>query len=53
MTTGADCAGPIGDFHLVVDKGAPDSLAFAATASGRSVQRHSNGAIPISRRRAN
>jgi hypothetical protein len=26
LTTGANWAGPIGDFHLVVDKGAPDSL---------------------------
>ncbi len=25
LTTGAKCAGPIADFHLVVDKGAPDS----------------------------
>jgi hypothetical protein len=26
LTTGANWAGPIGDFHLAVDKGAPDSL---------------------------
>ena len=26
LTTGANWAGPIGDFHLIVDKGAPDSL---------------------------
>jgi len=26
LTTGANWAGPIGDFHLVIDKGAPDSL---------------------------
>ena len=26
LTTGAKCAGPIADFHLVVDKGAPDLL---------------------------
>jgi hypothetical protein len=26
LTTGANWAGPIGDFHLTVDKGAPDSL---------------------------
>jgi hypothetical protein len=26
LTTGANWSGPIGDFHLVVDKGAPDSL---------------------------
>jgi hypothetical protein len=26
LTTGVNWAGPIGDFHLVVDKGAPDSL---------------------------
>jgi hypothetical protein len=26
LTTGANWAAPIGDFHLVVDKGAPDSL---------------------------
>jgi hypothetical protein len=26
LTTGANWAGPIGDFRLVVDKGAPDSL---------------------------
>jgi hypothetical protein len=27
LTTGANWAGPIGDFHLTVDKGAPGSLA--------------------------
>ncbi len=27
LSTGANWAGPIGDFHLTVDKGAPDSLA--------------------------
>jgi len=26
LTTGANWAGPIGDFHLTIDKGAPDSL---------------------------
>jgi len=26
LATGANWAGPIGDFHLIVDKGAPDSL---------------------------
>ena len=26
LTTGANWAGPIGDFHLTVDKGSPDSL---------------------------
>ena len=48
LTTGANWAGPIGDFHLTIDKGAPDSLvSFCAdgvkkTGPTRFEVRHAN-----------